>query len=161
MRYFGILLFAICGVVLVWGAATPALAQQSGPARYCGNTGTDDHPRPIPAMLVPSVQKLFGIPGMDPARVQRSTSFRCFRGAVLVCTAGANLPCTKANVRTAIPGANGFCAVHPGADSVPTSATGPATIYLWRCDGPLAVVAGTARHVDARGFIQESWRVLN
>jgi len=114
--------------------------------------------RPVPPSLVPAVARLFQLDAMSPAEIGRASYFRCADRQLLVCTVGANLPCGKADTRRALPGADAWCADNAGADFIPMSATGHATIYRWRCAGPRAVIAGTVLSVDPRGFIADYWR---
>ena len=96
-----------------------ALAQGAEePKRYCARAGDDDTLRPLPASLVDTAIRLFGL--RAPARdVQRTTVFRCAGGRVEVCTLGANLPCDKANTSRDLPGAIQYCREHPGSRFIP------------------------------------------
>lgn len=131
---------------------------EASPTEYCRQIGTDDTLRSVPPSLVPTVVKLFQLEAMSPAEVSRLSYFRCADHHVLVCTVGANLPCGKAETRRDLPGADAWCADNAGSDFIPMSATGHATIYRWRCEGPRAVTAGTLLSVDPRGFISDYWR---
>ena len=146
------------GIVL---AALPCLAAASAraetPAQACARAGTDDTTRPIPASLVPTAQRLFGITAPAEA-VKRLTLYRCLEGKVLLCTLGANLPCGKANRARSLPGASRFCRQSPGADVIPAYATGHDTIYRWRCEGTKAVPGEAVEALDARGFIARLWK---
>src|ERR1700688_1948315 len=79
---------------LAIGWFMPALAET--PAAFCQRVDTTDTAKPIPEDLVPSVNAAFGT--QLPARMAVDTTvFRCAGGRVMVCTAGADLPCGKAN----------------------------------------------------------------
>lgn len=134
-------------------------AQAETPSRLCARVGTDDTARPVPASLANEVNRLFDT-RMPASIVEKATVFRCFDGHVLVCTAGANLPCGKANVSRINPGAAAWCRDHPGAASVPAFATGHDTIYEWRCHGGQAEAFRQVDQVDARGFFARYWKQL-
>ena len=135
-------------------------AHAETPAAVCARIGTDDAPRPIPGALVPAVNAAFAT--SMPAQVAVATTvFRCAGGHVLVCTAGANLPCGKANSgRTPGPGAIDWCRGHAESAFIPAYAVGHDTIYAWRCRGGVPEIAGPALPVDARGFIAQYWKTL-
>lgn len=147
-------------MLLLAAAPVPGAAAQPSPADYCRRVGTDDTLRAIPAALVPAVARLFQLESMPAEQMQRSTYFRCADRRVFVCNVGANLPCGKADTRRTLPGAVAWCAAHPGSQTVPASATGSATIYQWRCDGPRPVASGPALGVDRRGFVAQYWKRL-
>jgi len=136
----------------------PAHAEQ--PAAVCARIGSDDTLRPIPESLVPAVNAAFGT--AMPARVAIGTTvFRCADGHVLVCTAGANLPCGRANTdRAPGPGMVDWCRDHPAADFIPAVATGHDTIYAWRCLDGAPHIVRQIDDVDARGFIAQYWKAL-
>ena len=135
------------------------VAHAKSPARTCNRVGTDDTLRTVPASLGPAVNAVFGT-RMPPAEAARMTSYRCYRGRVLLCTIGANLPCGKANVSRRLPGADAWCRENPNADFIPAAATGHDTIFEWRCAGQKAAVAKQTGQVDARGFFKEYWKAL-
>jgi hypothetical protein len=128
------------------------------PAAFCRQAGTDDTLHEIPDSMVPVVVQLFGLSAMPAAQVRLSTYFRCFDHHVLVCNAGANLPCGKADARRQLAGAEAWCAENPASDFIPMYVTGHATIYRWRCDGPKAVTGSAVFKVDPRGFVAEFWK---
>jgi hypothetical protein len=140
-------------------SAVGAAARAEIPAQTCSRVGTNDTLRNVPASLGAAVNALFGT-RMPPAEAARMTSYRCFRGRVLVCTVGANLPCGKANVSRTIPGADAYCRENPNADFIPAAATGHDTIFEWRCSGRKATVAKQTEQVDARGFVKAYWKPL-
>lgn len=134
-------------------------ASADSPARTCTRLGTDDTLRSVPASLGPAVNAVFGT-RMPPAEAARMTSYRCFKGRVLLCTVGANLPCGKANVSRRLPGADAYCRENPNADAIPAAATGHDTVFGWRCSGRKATILRRAAHVDPRGFVEEFWKPL-
>ena len=145
-------------VVLLVGPVLAAHAET--PAEACVRIGTDDATRAIPAELAPAVNAAFGMRMPAPVAVA-TTVFRCMDGHVLVCTAGANLPCGKANTsRTPGAGAVEWCRGHADSGFVPAYVTGHDTIYDWRCRGGVPELAEQALTVDARGFIAQYWRTL-
>src|SRR5271167_3474406 len=137
-----------------------AVAHAEQPAAVCVRIGTDDALRPIPESLVPAVNATFGT--AMPTRVAVDTTvFRCADGHVFVCTAGANLPCGRANAsRTPGPGMVDWCREHPDAEFIPAVATGHDTIYVWQCRDGAPRIGRRILEVDARGFIAQYWREL-
>ena len=137
---------------------TPAHAEP--PAAYCQRVGTDDTTRPIPKDLVPAVNAAFGT--RMPTRVAMDTTvFRCTEHRVMVCTVGANLPCSKADTsRAPNPGVVQWCRDNPNASFVPAAATGHNTIYAWHCRAGTPQIARQTLHVDPRGFVAEFWKPL-
>src|SRR5215472_19085800 len=79
-------------VMLFWCS----VAYAESPTALCARVGTDDTTRPIPADLVSAANSAFKT-ALPPQVAMDSTVFRCAEGHVLACTAGANLPCGKAN----------------------------------------------------------------
>jgi hypothetical protein len=128
-------------------------------AATCQSGLTDDTLRPLTPALVPHARQLFRLIMTDD-QIQRSTVYRCLNGRTLLCTAGANLVCGKANVRRDLPGVAAWCRDHDNTDSVPMSVTGHDTIYSWRCSGGAPEIAATIDHVDARGFLSRNWKAL-
>ena len=149
--------FALAAVGLAVIFLTAAQAQDA--SRLCGGIGTDDTLRPVPASLGPAVNTVFGM-SMPPAQAARMTSYGCVRGRALVCTAGANLPCGKANVSRKLPGADAYCRQNPNADFIPAAATGHDRIFEWRCSGRTATATKQTAQVDDRGFIKDFWKPL-
>jgi hypothetical protein len=152
-------LMTMLALVAVSGMATGARAASA--SEYCRRVGTDDVLRPIDASLIQAVVKQFELGTMPAEQVIRSTYFRCANGRVLVCSAGANLPCGKADTRRTLPGTSAWCAHHPGSAFIPLAVTGHATIYQWRCNGPSAAIIRTPAKVDERGFISQYWKRLD
>lgn len=144
--------------MLAMGWCVPALAET--PAAFCQRVGTDDAAKAIPEDLVPSVNAAFGT--QLPARIAVDTTvFRCAGGRVMVCTAGANLPCGKANTnRTPNRGVVQWCRDNPAATFVPAVASGHDTIYEWACRGGSPRIVRQMVDVDARGFIAQFWKPL-
>ncbi len=151
---------ALAASVAMSIAAGTIPARAETPAAYCARAGTDDLPRPIPEALAPAVNAAFGT--RMPARVAVDTTvFRCDRGHVWVCTAGANLPCGKANTDRA-PGAGvvRWCRDHADDATVPAVAAGHDAIHAWRCQVGSPRMVGRTLDVDHRGFIARFWKVL-
>jgi hypothetical protein len=134
-----------------------ARAQTEAPAQYCRRVGTDDTLRAVPATLAPEVRRLFSLQ-MPDDMVVRTSQFRCMAGDVMVCTAGANLPCGKAKTSRSLPAAGQYCRDHPDSEVVPMVVTGHDTIYRWRCAGTSAVAGDAVEALDARGFFVRFWR---
>ena len=153
---------SLIGGALAFAAASafgaPAAYAES-PARTCGRVGTDDTLRTVPVSLGSPGNAVFGT-RMAPAEAARMTSYRCYRGRVLLCTVGANLPCGKANVSRRLRGADAWCRENPNADFIPAAATGHDTIFEWRCAGRKATIANQIGRVDARGLFKEYWKAL-
>jgi hypothetical protein len=129
------------------------------PAQVCQRLRTDDTARPIPAALVPAVNRLFAMRLPTDVAVA-TTVYRCADSHVLVCTTGANLPCGKANVSRTSAGATDWCRGNPEAEFVPASATGHDTIFRWRCRNGAPAIVGQTSAVDPRGFVAAYWKRL-
>jgi hypothetical protein len=126
------------------------------PAGVCRPGLTDDTLRPLPLALVPRAREVFGL-AMPDDLIRKSTVYRCLGGRTLLCIAGANLVCGKANARRDLPGVAAWCHDHRDADSIPMVVTGHDTTYRWRCSDS-APVAAAAEGVDARGFLSRNWK---
>ena len=150
----------MAAMVTLLGAGWTVPVRAETPAALCQRVGTDDILRKIPEDLVPAVNTAFGL--QMPRRVAVDTSvFRCAEGRVMVCTVGANLPCEKANTsRTPGTGVVQWCRDNPGATFVPAFASGHDTIYEWRCRNGSPEMVRQTFDVDARGFIEQFWKVL-
>ncbi|WP_325598808.1 hypothetical protein [Rhodopila sp.] len=137
---------------------TPAASET--PAAICKRLKTDDRQRPIPESLVPAVNAAFGT--RLPAHIAVGTTvYRCADGHVLVCTAGANIPCGKANTsRTPGPGPRDWCRNNPNADFIPAVATGHDTIYAWACKDGHPRIIRQMEQVDRRGFMSRYWKIV-
>jgi hypothetical protein len=148
----------VVAVFLIWPGTLPAQpASAADPARSCRAAGNDDTLRPLPPSLVAKAKALFQL-DMPDAQVVQGTVMRCADGKVLLCSAGANLPCGKANTSRKLAGAAAWCREHPGADFIPMSATGHDTIFPWRCTGAAPETFGDSERVDARGFVASYWK---
>lgn len=152
------LFFPLFMFALVAQLTTAARAAET-PFQRCRRTGTDDTLRPIPALLTPAAKRLFGLEAPDDV-VRRTTVFRCMDGAVLVCNAGANLPCGKANAGRRLASAGRYCREHPDAPDIPAYVTGHDTIYTWRCQGASAVAGERTETLDGRGFMARLWKAV-
>ncbi len=148
------------GLAAVLLAAWCGCAHAETPASFCQRVGTEDTARPIPEALVPQVNRLFDM-RLSVPEATATTVFRCAERHVLVCTAGANLPCGKANAsRSPNAGMLQWCHDDRDAAFIPAAATGHDTIYEWRCRAGSPVIARQALHVDPRGFVAEFWKPL-
>jgi len=113
----------------IFGAGCPRRI----PPDACKRIGTTDTVAPIPEALAPAVNQAFGTQLSVPEAVA-TTVYRCAARRAMVCTAGANLPCGKANSqRTPTAGVARGCRDSPNADYIPAFVTGHDTIYAWRC----------------------------
>jgi hypothetical protein len=154
MYRLGLWLFLLLSII------APGAVRAEAPAQFCARAGTDDTLRPVPAALAPTVNALFQM-SMPPRQVAASSVFRCAAGRVEICTAGANLPCGKANQsRTPGPGVVQWCLDHPDTDVVPAVATGHDTLFSWACRGTTPLITRQFSHPDTRGFIAEFWKTL-
>jgi hypothetical protein len=154
---------ASCAAAFV-ALASPGAAAGGATAEqvraYCARVGDDDRTRTIPPALARAAIRLFGLASEDVRQVERSTVRRCMDGAVLLCTVGANLSCSKADVSRVSKGVQAYCRVVPGSPIVPRAATGHDTIHTWECDGRAPRVKAAERF-DERGFIARNWRRLD
>jgi hypothetical protein len=156
---------SVIGSLLAWIPAALPMApgtearSQDLNAR-CASVGNDDRVRPIPETLVPEARRLFGGGSEQPdAALQASTVFRCMSGQIWLCSHGANLTCSKGDVRRLSRGAAAWCKDHPGSGVVPMVATGHDTIHTWTCVGSEARIASSEK-LDPRGFIAAQWTSL-
>ncbi|WP_198157552.1 hypothetical protein [Methylobacterium nodulans] len=136
-----------------------SIAQGQDAKSYCAKVGNDDRVKPLPATLVQDARRALDLRDMDNAWVRESTVYRCMSGYVWLCNHGANIPCTKADVRRTSEGATQFCRENPGSDIVPMAATGHGTIYSWKCVGKKPRIV-SSETVDPRGFIANQWTRL-
>jgi len=152
-------LLAVLGLSAI-AVLTSEPGQAQTPAAICARVGTDDTPRAIPEALAPAVNATFGT-DMPAALAVKTTVFRCADGHVLVCTAGANLPCGPANTSpTPGPGVVDWCRDNWDAAFIPAAVVGHDTIYAWRCQDGAPHIVRQIEEVDPRGFIARFWRVL-
>jgi hypothetical protein len=154
-----ILLSMACIVALASVVAVPdeAAAEADGPAGVCKPGVTNDSLMPLPPELVARARQVFEL-HMPDDLIQRTTVYRCMEGRTLLCTAGANLACGKADTGRSAPGVADWCRDHADADNVPMFVTGHDTIYGWRCSGETPVIAATVATLDARGFLSRNWK---
>jgi hypothetical protein len=149
-------LCSACFVALVWlflavhGRAEPAV-------NACRPGATDDTLKPLPAGLVAWAKQVFGL-DMPDDMVRKNTVYRCLNGRTLLCAAGANLVCGKANRSRDLPGVADWCRDNRNSDDVPMFVTGHDTIYRWRCSNGKPAVSATVEDVDARGFLARNWK---
>lgn len=142
--------------VLALGLARPAHAADAPAACKAGQT--DDTMRLLPPGLVPEARKAFGLSSSMPdALIQQTTVYRCDAGQTLICTAGANLPCGRADTAKTSDAANEWCASQADASVVPAFVTGHTTAYDWSCQGGKAV-PGKEAPLDERGFFKDYWK---
>ena len=127
---------------------------------YCARVGDDDQTQPIPPGLVSQALRLFYLKPVDPEQGEKSTIYRCMRGAAWLCNYGANLSCAKADVSRVSKGAENYCREFPGSAFVPMAATGHDTIYSSECVGKEPRITASEK-VDERGFIANQWRRLD
>ena len=139
----------------LFAATNASAAGQS--ASLCRAGVSDDMTRPLPASLAGAAGRLFGLHMPDDV-IRRTVVYRCMDGKIMLCSAGANLPCGKANVSRDLPGAADWCRTHAEADYIPMFATGHDTIYRWRCTDGRPRIDGTIGTVDARGFVARYWK---
>jgi hypothetical protein len=147
------ILLLVAGILMIALAAVPARA-----AAFCQQQ--DTAPAPLPASLIPAVQKAFGLHNANPAWVERSTVVRCMGGRLLACNIGANLPCGKANTATTLPAADDWCRQNPNADFIPAYISGHDSAEHWRCINGATAVTGKPAAVDAQGYLTEYWKCL-
>ena len=93
---------------------------------------------PLPASLVPAVEKAFGLHKMTAQQVQHLTQARQMDGHIYACFVGANLPCGKMDIATNQPAITKWCRQNPNEDFVPAYVTGHVSAYIWRCTRGLA-----------------------
>ena len=152
-----LLTFVVLLVISTWRAPS---AHAETPSAICARVGTDDTPRPIPASLVPAINKMLGTEMPDKMAMD-TTVFRCAKRHMLVCTTGANLPCGRAKTgRTPSPAAVDWCRSHSDAALIPAVATGHDTVFAWRCQGETPQIDRRVLDVDMRGFVSQYWKML-
>ncbi|HTI03173.1 MAG TPA: hypothetical protein VL752_19675 [Acidisoma sp.] len=135
--------------------ALPSLGQA---ATVCASGMTDDTLRPLPPRDAEAARHAFGLgPDMPGALIAQLTVYRCDAGRMLMCTAGANLPCGKADTARQLTAATHWCADNPDADAIPAYVTGHDTAYQWSCQGGKAV-PGQIAPLDDRGFFESYWK---
>jgi hypothetical protein len=148
----------VAAVLLLAGAKQGAVEDAT---RFCREKGTDDTLRSIPQSLVPAAKQLFGLGNMSDRQIRRSTVFRCAERHVLLCTYGANLPCSKANSDRRLPGAEAWCRDHPDAGFIPRFVIPSGNIYNWRCVADAPQILGQIEEIDPRGFVARYWKPMD
>jgi hypothetical protein len=146
--------------VLIATASAPlsaAPAVDETPRHYCSRIADDDTLRQPPAFLAGAIRRMFGI---SRNYALETSYYRCAGHAVLVCNAGANLPCGKANISTVLPQATQWCRTHRNSQVIPMFVTGHDTPYVWRCAVGVARHAGRIGELDRRGFFANYWKML-
>lgn len=113
---------------------------------------------PLPASLVPAVEKAFDLHEMTPQQVQHLTLTRKMEGHLYACFVGANLPCEKADLTTTQPAITTWCQQNPNSDFVPASVTGHETAYIWRCLKGKADIVPPSAGLDEQGYFTAYWR---
>jgi hypothetical protein len=143
------------GFLVLGLLALPSFAQAAG---LCAAGATDDTLRPLPQSEAAAAAQTFGLaPDMPAALIAQLTVYRCDDGRMLMCTAGANLPCSKADTAKQLTAATHWCADNPDAAFIPAYVTGHDTAYQWSCHGGRAV-PGQAASLDDRGFFESYWK---
>jgi hypothetical protein len=145
---------------LMASCGASAGAPVEDPRAYCARVGDDDQTKPIPPWYVSRALRLFYLKPVDPRQVEKSTVYRCMRGAPWLCNYGANLSCAKADVSRVSKGAENYCREFPGSAVVPMAATGHDTIYSWKCVGKEPRITASEK-VDERSFIASQWKQLD
>ncbi len=147
-------------LLVIFSGVGARAAQAETPAGRCANVGTDNTLLPVPESLASRVNAVFGTSMPDDV-VAATTMYRCAAGQVMVCTAGANLPCGLADT-SRVPGTGeiAWCKDNPEADFIPAFATGHDTIFAWRCRAGAAEIQKRILDVDAQGFIGQFWKKI-
>lgn len=126
-------------------------------APLCAAHVTDNTLHPVPESLAATVNATFGTT-MPPAMAASTSVYRCAAGQLMLCTAGANLPCGPADKsRTPGTGARAWCKQNPNADFIPAYATGHSTIFAWRCANGVPKIEKQVLDVDTQGFVAQFW----
>jgi len=147
--------------ILVLFTGLSILALGPSHARAAQACQRDDlTPRPLPAAMIPAVEKIFCLQNVDPAWVARSTVVRCMGGKLWACNAGANLPCGKANTASTMPAGDDWCRQNPNADFIPAYITGHDNMHQWRCINGLPAITVKPERVDAQGYLSDDWKLL-
>jgi hypothetical protein len=163
----GFVLATCASFLAVWTPAPPVWADPSranevaDPIAYCARVGTMDVPpgggSPIPAVLEARARTAVGLTADAPFE-PGAFYWRCMRGAVYVCTTGANIPCAaKADRARRNVAAQRFCREHRDLPVVPAYVTGHDTLYGWSCVAGEAVRGAAIAALDARGYRQDIW----
>lgn len=163
------LLIAGCSSKTETAAAAPAQTF-SDPFAYCAAVNTIDTPdarytgQPVPDAVIGGFIRAAELAVGEEAfeMFRQTTIWRCMDGKVYACNYGANLPCdSKADTNEKPSQAmQDFCAQNPGAEAIPMSVTGHATIYSWGCQAETPVVLEQIDQPDAAGFLSRIWYPL-
>jgi hypothetical protein len=152
--------FLATGTALLFAALIGTAAAPVQPAAaeqpYCPNLAHAS-PVKVPTGLVAAVAEAFQI--HSPA-VRDAAFVRCVGRKLMACYIGANLDCSKADKRHALPGATAWCRENPGSKGIPMSVTGHDTIYEWSCKGRRAVAGKAVMTVDPQGYIADNWKEI-
>lgn len=148
----------------------PSQATYTDPFTYCAAVKTVDKPderytgEAIPEEVIQGYLQAAGLKNTTEPEdmLKASTFWRCMDGQVMVCNAGANLPCeAKANSdKTPTHAMSDYCKDNPEVDFIPMAVTGHDTIYDWSCEQGVAKVGEQISKVDAAGFIANIWYAL-
>lgn len=145
----------LCLVFVAFGCLA---AQSAHAANICQSRSASNVLLPLPAMLVPNVEKAFDLHDIKPEEVRHLTVARCMSGHVYACFAGANLPCGKADIATNRPVITAWCRKNPNVDFVPAYVTGHDTAYTWHCIKARARIEPPSAALDPGGFFEAYWR---
>jgi hypothetical protein len=163
--------------VLVVAAPAPlgsAIALTEGhfddPFAYCAAVGTVGAPDArytgpaMPDAVARGLQAALGPPADAPsAALLPNSIWRCMNAKVYACTVGANLPCSeKADTRREpSPALVDFCRHNPGAEVIPMTVTGRATVFAWRCAGERPAIVRQIARPDAAGYLTHIWYAID
>ncbi len=150
--------------------AAPAAQNYSDPFQYCAAIGTINAPdarytgQAVPDTVIDGFKQAAGLAQSDEPQdtFRQSTIWRCMDGKVYACNFGANLPCDSKADTTKEPtqAMKDFCTQNPGADAIPMSVTGHATIYSWGCQAGTPVVLEQFDQPDGAGYLSRIWYAL-
>lgn len=148
--------------------AVGASKRYTDPFAYCAAVETVDAPdarwagAPIPAAVSEGLVRLGLVTREAPEAIRDNAVWRCMGGKLLVCSFGANIPCTEKadTAREPSEGMTAWCRENPGADFIPAYATGHATVYEWACRDGAPVIEREIVEPDARGFLSNVWYPL-
>jgi hypothetical protein len=151
-------------------AAAPAAETFSDPFAYCAAVGTIDTPdtrytgEQVPDVIIDGFKQAAGLTESDESQdmFRQTTIWRCMDGQVVACNFGANLPCdSKADTATEpTQEMKDYCSQNPGADAIPMSVTGHATIYSWGCQDSTPAILEQVDQADAAGYLSRIWYAL-
>ncbi len=138
------------------------------PFSYCNAVGTVDKPdsrytgQALPDNLLNSIIKGGSATADSPIREAGYVTWRCADKNVLVCLAGANIPCEEKADTSTTPhsGMVEFCKTEKNTDSIPAAAAGRTTVYEWSCKEGQPVKGNQVTQVDAQGYPKDWWQVV-